>query len=95
MIELNPHEKYYLDGKFFLITKGKVITKDILSNGKVISNENCLRKGEIIGNFFTLLKYKYLYVPEIDVEFEKMLSQLIKKSTIKFLYQFYDKKGIY
>lgn len=117
MIELNPHEKYYLDGKFFLITKGKVITKDILSNGKVISNENCLRKGEIVGNFFNFLKCEYLSVPEIDIEvealekttleefkfsqldiinniiFEKMLSQLIKKSTIKFLYQLYDKKG--
>lgn len=117
MIKLNPHEKYYLDGRFFLIKKGKVITKDILPNGKVISNENCLREGEIIGNFFNFLKCEYLSVPEIDIEvealeksileeftfsqldvvnnviFEKMLSQLIKKSTIKFLYQLYDKKG--
>lgn len=117
MIVLNPSEKYYLDGKFFLIKKGKVITKDILPNGKIISNENCLREGEIIGNFFNFLKCEYLSVPEIDIEvealeisileefkfskldimnnsvFEKMLSQLIKKSTIKFLYQLYDKKG--
>ena len=117
MIKLNPHEKYYLDGRFFLIKKGKVITKDILPNGKVISNENCLREGEIVGNFFNFLKCEYLSVPEIDIEvealektileefkfshpeiisnviFEKMLSQLIKKSTIKFLYQLYDKKG--
>ncbi|MEG0235846.1 MAG: hypothetical protein RR523_04755 [Cetobacterium sp.] len=117
MIKLNPREKYYLDGKFFLIRKGKVITKDILPNGKIISNENCLREGEIIGNFFNFLKCEYLSVPEIDIEvealeksileefnfsqldivgnviFEKMLSQLIKKSTIKFLYQLYDKKG--
>lgn len=117
MIVLNPNEKYYLDGKFFLIKKGKVITRDILPNGKIISNENCLREGEIVGNFFSFLKCEYLSVPEVDIEVEaleksvleefkfsqleimsnstfgKMLSQLIKKSTIKFLYQLYDKKG--
>lgn len=117
VIKLNSSEKYYVDGRFFLIKKGKVITKYILPNGKIISNENCLREGEIIGNFFNFLKCKYFFIPEVDVEvealeysileefkfsesellnnwiFEKMLSQLIKKSTIKFLYQLYDKKG--
>lgn len=117
MIRLNPSEKYYIDGKLFLIKKGKVITKYILPNGKIISNENCLREGEIIGNFFSFLKCNYFSVPEVDVEVEalenslleelkfselellnncvveKMLSQLIKKSIIKFLYQLYDKKG--
>lgn len=114
MIILNPNEKYYLDGKFFLVKKGKIITKDILPNGKIISNENCLREGEIIGNFFNFLKCECLSIPEVDIEvealeqsileefkfpqldnyiFEKMLSQLIKKSTIKFLYHLYDKKG--
>ncbi|MGL5413958.1 hypothetical protein [Cetobacterium sp.] len=117
MIKLNSNERYYLDGRFFLIKKGKIITKDILENGKIISNENCLREGEIVGNFFDFLKCQYLSVPKIDIEvealedtileefrfsqleiinniiFEKMLSQLIKKSTIKFLYQLYDTKG--
>lgn len=116
-VDLSSNEKYYLDGRFFLITKGKVITKDILASGKIISNENCLREGELIGNFFNISSNFNVNLPEIDVEvealeettleefkfskkdilkntvFEKMLSQLIKKSIIKFLYQLYDSKG--
>ncbi|MGL5209346.1 hypothetical protein [Cetobacterium sp.] len=116
-VDLRSNEKYYLDGRFFLITKGKVITKDILASGKIISNENCLREGELIGNFFNISSNSNLKLPEIDIEvealeettleefkfskkeilnntiFEKMLSQLIKKSIIKFLYQLYDSKG--
>ncbi len=116
-VDLNSREKYYLDGRFFLIRKGKVIAKDILASGKVISNENCLREGEVVGNFFNISSSYSLMLPEIDIEvealedtileefkfskkeitnntvFEKMLSQLIKKSIIKFLYQLYDKKG--
>lgn len=116
-VDLSSNEKYYLDGRFFLITKGKVITKDILANGKIISNENCLREGELVGNFFNISSNFNVNLPEIDVEvealeettleefkfskkdilkntvFEKMLSQLIKKSIIKFLYQLYDSKG--
>lgn len=116
-VDLSSNEKYYLDGRFFLITKGKVITKDILASGKIISNENCLREGELIGNFFNISSNSNLKLPEIDIEvealeettleefkfskkeilnntiFEKMLSQLIKKSIIKFLYQLYDSKG--
>lgn len=117
MIKLSPHEKFYLDDKFFLVKKGKVIAKDILANGKVISNENCLREGELIGNFFNFLNCDSISIPSIDIEvealensileefkfseidilnnivFEKILSQLIKKSTIKFLSHLYDKKG--
>lgn len=116
-VDLSSNEKYYLDGRFFLITKGKVITKDILANGKIISNESCLREGELVGNFFNISSNFNVNLPEIDVEvealeettleefkfskkdilkntvFEKMLSQLIKKSIIKFLYQLYDSKG--
>ncbi|WP_448821334.1 hypothetical protein [Cetobacterium sp.] len=116
-VDLSSNEKYYLDGRFFLITKGKVITKDILASGKIISNENCLREGELVGNFFNISSNFNVNLPEIDVEvealeettleefkfskkdilkntvFEKMLSQLIKKSIIKFLYQLYDSKG--
>ncbi len=116
-VDLSSNEKYYLDGRFFLITKGKVITKDILASGKIISNESCLREGELVGNFFNISSNFNVNLPEIDVEvealeettleefkfskkdilkntvFEKMLSQLIKKSIIKFLYQLYDSKG--
>ena len=72
MIKLNPYEKFYLDEQFFLVKKGKIITKDILPNGKIISNENCLRGGEIIGNFFNFLKCESLNIPNIDIEIEAL-----------------------
>ena len=55
-----------------MITKGKVITKDILASGKIISNENCLREGELIGNFFNISSNSNLKLPEIDIEVEAL-----------------------
>lgn len=117
-ITLNKKDRYFLDGKFFIVKKGKLISRDILETGKIITNENCLKEGELIGNFFEFLPKNNLMVPEVDIEvealedetileefkfsssdilkniyLEKIISQLIKKSMIKFFYQLYDTKG--
>ncbi len=55
MIKLKKYEKFYLDDGFHIIRKGRVLVKDILPNGKIITNETILKEGEIIGNFFELL----------------------------------------
>lgn len=69
---LNKFDNYSLGGKFFLIKKGKVISRDVLETGKVITNENYLKEGEIIGNFFDFLPQGNLLVPEIDIEVEAL-----------------------
>lgn len=72
IITLNKRDRYYLDGKFYIVKKGKAITRDILENGKVVTNENCLSSGEIIGNFFKLTNSTDIYIPEIEVEVEAL-----------------------
>ena len=70
-IFLNKNDKYYVDDKFFLIKKGKVVTKDVLANGKVIANEYCLEEGEIIGNFFSFSNERF-EIPEIHIEVDAL-----------------------
>lgn len=76
-ISLNKSERYFLDGKFFLVKRGKVITRDILENGKIITSENSLKEGEVIGNFFNILPENNFFVPEIDIEVEALENNTI------------------
>lgn len=71
-ITLDKRDRYYLDGKFYIVKKGKAITRDILENGKIVTNENCLGSGEIVGNFFKLINPSDIYIPEIEVEVEAL-----------------------
>lgn len=72
MVKLNKKERHFLDGKFFLIKKGKVISRDILESGKIISNENCLKAGEIVGDFFKFLPNTQILILETEVEIEAL-----------------------
>ncbi|MGL5903661.1 MAG: hypothetical protein ACRCZO_13345 [Cetobacterium sp.] len=116
-IAIKKGEYYFLDDKFFIVKKGKVLARDILASGKVIPNEHYFSEGEVIGNFFKFVKDERLTVPNVDIEiealrdseleefsfsktqlvenifFERIITQLIKKSTIKFLENLYDSKG--
>ncbi|MGL5277748.1 MAG: hypothetical protein ACRC8M_01525 [Cetobacterium sp.] len=116
-VTIKKGENYFLDDKFFIVKSGKVLSRDILSNGKVITNEHYFGEGEVIGNFFKFAKDYKLTIPDIGIEilalkdskleefdfsqnqlientfFEKIITQLIKKSTIKFLEKLYDTKG--
>lgn len=91
MVNLSKKEKYLIDDKCFLVKKGKVVTKDILKNGKAIGHELFIGKGEIIGNFFSSLdedinKHLCLTLVEVealeDTELEElvMLENLIKRN---------------
>ncbi len=110
-------EYYFLEDKFFIIRKGKVIARDMLANGKAVANEYYFSEGEVVGNFFRFLKDEKLKIPSVEIEiealrdseleefnfstnimceniiFEKIIIQLIKKSTIKFLENIYNPKG--
>lgn len=116
-IVIKKGQYYFLEDKFFIIQKGKVIARDILANGKTVAHEHYFSEGEIIGNFFKFLKDDKLKVPSVEIEiealkdseleefnfsknilyenimFEKVITQLIKKSTIKFLENIYNPKG--
>jgi len=77
IISLNKTERYYLDGKFYIIKKGKIISRDILENGKILTYENYLTSGEVIGNFFRFLNIKDIYIPDIDIEIEALENDTI------------------
>lgn len=71
MINLAKKEKYLIDDKCFIVKKGKVITKDILKNGKAVGHELFIGKGEVVGNFFSSFNEednKYLGLSLVEVE---------------------------
>ena len=72
IISLDKQQRYFLDGKFFLVKKGRIMARDILENGKIITNENYLVEGDLIGNFFTLLPKRDLFIPEIEIEIKAL-----------------------
>lgn len=76
-ITLNKKQLYFLDQKFFLLKHGKIISRYILENGKIISNENCIKAGEFIGNFFSFLPTDLYFVPEFEVEIEALENNTI------------------
>lgn len=72
-IHLKAHKKYYLlEDKFFIVKSGKVVTKSIAANGKVISNNTCLREGELVFNCFKFLSNGEMNFPEIQMEIEAL-----------------------
>lgn len=76
---LKAKEKLLLNNKYYIIKIGKVITKDILSSGKIISNEECLREGEIIGNFLNFFTISNFYIPEVEVEIEALEETILEE----------------
>lgn len=76
-IRLKRGERYFLNDKFFIIKKGKISSKDILENGRIIASEDFLRTGEIIGNFFRFLPKIKINFPEIEIEVEAVENDVI------------------
>lgn len=71
-IILEKNDRHFLEGHFFVIKKGKIISREILETGKVITNENCIKEGEIVGNFFDILTKEDNLMPEIEIEVEAL-----------------------
>lgn len=69
-ILLNNHERYFIEDKFFLVKKGKVITRNILENGKLIANEYSLNPGDLVGNIFKLSQNDDFPNLDMDIEVE-------------------------
>lgn len=116
-ILLRKGEYYFLEDKFFMVKRGKVIARDVLPSGKVVTHEHYFSEGELVGNFFNFVKDDTLRVPNVEMEiealrdseleefcflqnlinenivFEKIITQLVKKSIIKFLENIYEPKG--
>lgn len=117
-VVLNKKERYFLEGKFYIVTNGSLCAYDIFENGKYIPKEACFKAGEIVGNFFEIFPNKNLVLPEMEVEimamedntiieefkfekrtlitnleFSKIISQLLKENIFKLFYHLYDKKG--
>lgn len=73
-IVLKKKERHLLAGKFYLIINGTICAYDIFENGKCIPKEICLKKGEIIGNFFHYFSGTNLSLtmPETEIEIVAM-----------------------
>lgn len=67
---LNNRERYFLEDRFFLVKKGKIITRNILENGKLIANEYSLKAGDLVGNIFKLSPAEEFPHLDVDIEIE-------------------------
>lgn len=68
-IVMQPYEKIFLsEKKIFTLKEGKIILKSIAPNGKIINNNMCLKKGEILFNWFNFFEDKEKLEVEIEVE---------------------------
>lgn len=74
-------EIQFLENKFFIIKKGKVMARDIFPNGKVITHECYFLEGEIIGNFFKFLKEDKFKIPQIEIEIEALIDTELEEFT--------------
>lgn len=69
VVNLSKNQRFLIDDECFLIKKGKVISKDILKNGKAVGHELFVTKGEVIGNFFSRLnKEENFELMSVEVE---------------------------
>lgn len=81
-VNLKQNEKLFLGNKFFIIKQGKVIEKKLLENGEIITNENYIKSGEIIGNFFLLTEIDYFQLPNIEIEIESLEPVILEEIKI-------------
>lgn len=72
-IKLEKDEyKVLEDDKIYYIYKGKILVRYIFSNGKVVNNEIYLEKGDMVGNFFKILKIYENIARDIAIEIEAL-----------------------
>lgn len=76
-IILQKRQSKLTDKKIFIVKSGKIITRDILETGKVITNESYLTAGELVCNFSKFLLLQDFKVPEIEVEIVAMENNTI------------------
>lgn len=67
-IYLKKKEYYYLGEKFYVIKQGSVCSRGILENGTTLPKEGCYKKGDILGNFFSLHNFDKIILPDIELE---------------------------
>ncbi|MGL4510840.1 hypothetical protein [Cetobacterium sp.] len=81
-VYLQKKETMFLEKKFFIVKEGKVIIKNILENGEIIVNENCINKDEIAGNFLLLSSNNEFMLPEVGTEVEAMEDSILEEIRI-------------
>lgn len=80
-ITLESYEKFsLLEDRVFILKEGKIITKSIMLNGKIISNNTCLKKGDVLFNWFNFFNEKINL--EVDIEVEALERTTLEELTI-------------
>lgn len=64
---LKKRERFFLEDKFYLISKGSVSAYELFENGKYLPKGGKFKEGDLIGNFFSIQKGNFI-LPEISVE---------------------------
>lgn len=70
-IILKKNQKKKIEDKFYIIEKGKILTKDIFLNDRYVSNESYLKTGDIVGNilnFYNLTDEKNINDTELEIK---------------------------
>lgn len=84
LIKIKKGEYYFLDDKFFLVKKGRVLTRDILISGRAIPNEHFVKEGELVGNFFKFIKNDFSLLPELSIEIEALEDSYLEEFNFSF-----------
>lgn len=72
-LKLKKYESIYLeDDKVYTILSGKILARDIFSNGKILNNEIPLSKGDLIGNFFKICEVYEDISKNLAIEIEAL-----------------------
>lgn len=80
-IILESYEKFFLlEEKIFVLKEGKVITKSVAANGKIINNNTFLKKGEILFNWFNFFDRKNEI--EIEIEIEALEKSILEEMIV-------------
>ncbi|MGL4510066.1 hypothetical protein [Cetobacterium sp.] len=92
-ISLKSKDTLFLDdSKIYSIISGKIIVREVFSNGKVVNSEVPLSSGDIVGNFFNIYGlYKNItkgLAVEIEAIEDTIINELNKTETYEKIKKF-------
>lgn len=89
---LKSKDKFFIEEKFYIVKRGKVLLREVLPNGKSVTSECYLGPDDILGNFFNILGKNELLL-DVEVEIEALEDAVLEEFKIPIFNKF-NKNGI-